>query len=248
MSQFRAAILKPSSHRSLRELGAAIIRCRRCPRLVLHREAAAAEPPRRYRGQSYWARPLPGFGDPRARLLLIGLAPAAHGGNRTGRIFTGDQSGTWLFRALHQAGFANQPSSEHRDDGLTLHDAYVTATIRCAPPANKPAPDEIAACAPYLLRELLLLDRVKVVVGLGRIGWQAYLRARRALALPRPTKTAVFGHGSVTTFPDGTTLLGCYHPSQQNTFTGKLTEPMLRAVFMTARELISGPAGRLERR
>jgi uracil-DNA glycosylase family 4 len=205
---------------------------------VAHREAAAATPPRRYRGQPYWARPLPGFGDARARLLLVGLAPAAHGGNRTGRIFTGDQSGTWLFRALHQAGFANQPTSDHRDDGLALRDAYVTATIRCAPPANKPAPDEVARCEPYLLTELTLLDRVQVIVGLGRIGWQAYLRARRALGRPRPVTTPVFGHGSITTFPDGTTLLGCYHPSQQNTFTGKLTEPMLRSVFTTARDLI----------
>ena len=225
-------------HDSLERLNAQIIRCRRCPRLVAHREAAAANPPRRHRGQTYWAHPLPGFGDPRARLLLIGLAPAAHGGNRTGRIFTGDQSGTWLFRALHQAGFANQPTSEHRDDGLALHDAYVTATIRCAPPANKPAPDEVANCVPYLLRELGLLDRVKVIVGLGRIGWQAYLRARRTLGLPRPVAAPVFGHGSLTAFPDGTTLLGCYHPSQQNTFTGKLTEPMLRSVFVTARDLL----------
>src|SRR5881409_1945672 len=154
----------------LTRLNARIVRCRRCPRLVAHREAAAADPPRRYRGQRYWARPLPGFGDPRARLLLIGLAPAAHGGNRTGRIFTGDQSGTWLFRALHHAGFANQPTSEHRDDGLTLHDAYVTATIRCAPPANKPAPDEIARCEPYLLEELRRFERARVIVGLGRIG------------------------------------------------------------------------------
>ena len=223
---------------SLERLNAQIIRCRRCPRLVTHRAAAAANPPRRYRGQTYWARPLPGFGDPRARLLLIGLAPAAHGGNRTGRIFTGDQSGAWLFRALHEAGFASQPTSEHRDDGLTLHDAYVTATIRCAPPANKPAPDEVANCAPYLLRELALLDRVRVVVGLGRIGWQAYLRARRALGLPRPAAPPLFGHGSITSFPDGTTLLGCYHPSQQNTFTGKLTQPMLRSVFVDARRLI----------
>src|SRR5918992_1004071 len=138
-------------------LNTRIVRCRRCPRLVLHREAVAASPPRRHRGERYWARPLPGFGDPRARLLLVGLAPAAHGGNRTGRMFTGDQSGTWLFEALHHAGFASQPTSEHADDGLTLRDAYVTATIRCAPPLNKPAPDEALACRPYLLQELKLL-------------------------------------------------------------------------------------------
>jgi uracil-DNA glycosylase family 4 len=215
-----------------------IVLCRRCPRLVRHREASAAEPPRRYRGQPYWARPLPGFGDPRARLLLVGLAPAAHGGNRSGRMFTGDRSGDWLFRALWEAGFANQPTSEHRDDGLALRDAYVTATIRCAPPANKPAPDEIEKCTPYLLTELRLLSRVRVVVGLGRIGWQAYLRTRRRLDLTRPSATPVFGHGTVTRFPDGIVLLGCYHPSQQNTFTGKLTREMLRSLFVTARSLI----------
>jgi uracil-DNA glycosylase family 4 len=220
-------------------LDARIVRCRRCPRLVAHREAAAAAPPRRYQGQRYWARPLPGFGDPRARLLLIGLAPAAHGGNRTGRLFTGDRSGDWLFEALHHAGFANQPTSAHRDDGLRLRDAYVTATIRCAPPANKPRPDEVANCEPYLLEELTRLDRVRVVVGLGRIGWQAYLRARRRLGRPRAARTPVFGHGSVTTFDDGVTLLGCYHPSQQNTFTGRLTRPMLRGVFLTARRLLA---------
>ncbi|MBI2202884.1 MAG: uracil-DNA glycosylase [Candidatus Rokubacteria bacterium] len=223
---------------ALERLNRQIVRCRRCPRLVRHREASAADPPRRYRGQTYWARPLPGFGDPRARLLLVGLAPAAHGGNRTGRIFTGDRSGDWLFRALFEAGFANQPTSEHRDDGLVLTDAYINATIRCAPPANKPAPDEMLNCAPYFLTELRALSRVRVVVGLGRIGWQAYLRARRTLDLAPPTATPVFGHGSVTRFGDGAALLGCYHPSQQNTFTGKLTREMLRGVFETARRLI----------
>jgi uracil-DNA glycosylase len=221
----------------LERLNRQIVRCRQCPRLVAHREAVAAEPPRRYRGQKYWARPLPGFGDPGARLLLVGLAPAAHGGNRTGRIFTGDQSGAWLFTALHETGFANQPNSDRRDDGLALHDAYVTATIRCAPPANKPAPEELLNCEPYLLRELRILSRVRVVVGLGRIGWQAYLRARRSLDLPL-AKTPRFGHASITRFPDGMVLLGSYHPSQQNTFTGKLTRKMLRQVFETARELL----------
>src|SRR5947209_2192999 len=158
----------------LDRLNARIVRCRRCPRLVAHREAAAADPPRRYRGHTYCARPLPGFGDPRARLVLVGLAPAAHGGNRSGRTFSGDQSGQLLFQALWETGFATQPTSEHREDGLRLRDAYVTATLRCAPPANKPTRDEIARCAPYLLEELRLLTRLKVVVGLGRIGWQAY--------------------------------------------------------------------------
>jgi uracil-DNA glycosylase family 4 len=226
-------------HRStLERLDARIVRCRRCPRLVAHREAVAAVPPPRYAGQRYWARPLPGFGDPSARVLLMGLAPAAHGGNRTGRMFTGDRSGDWLFDALHHAGFANQPTSQHRDDGLRLLDAYVSAALRCAPPLNKPMPDEIERCEPYFLEELRLLDRVRVVVGLGRIGWQAYLRARRRLALPRPAGTPRFGHGVATTFEDGVTLLASYHPSQQNTFTGKLTRPMLRGVFLEARRLV----------
>jgi uracil-DNA glycosylase len=186
----------------------------------------------------YWARPLPGFGDSRARLLLVGLAPAANGGNRTGRMFTGDESGNWLFRALWEAGFASQPTSEHRDDGLRLRDAYITAAVRCAPPANRPTPAEMARCAPYLLEELRVLTRVRVVVGLGRIGWQTYLRARRALDAPRPASTPVFGHGVATRFEDGVTLLASYHPSQQNTFTGKLTRTMLADVFATARTIL----------
>jgi len=229
--------LQPSPA-TLDQLVDQIVHCRRCPRLVRHREAVAAEPPRRYHGQTYWARPLPGFGDPSARVLLVGLAPAAHGGNRTGRMFTGDQSSTWLFEALHAAGFASQPTSEHRDDGLTLRDAYITAALRCAPPANKPAPDELARCQPYLLAELRLLRRVRIVIALGKIGWDNYLRARRQLALPPALERPVFGHGTSATFEDGITLLGCYHPSQQNTFTGKLTKPMLRSVFVKARTLL----------
>jgi len=208
---------------------------------VAHREAVAAAPPRRYRGQRYWARPLPGFGDPRSRLLLVGLAPAAHGGNRSGRMFTGDRSGDWLFDALHHAGFANQPTSERRGDGLELRDAYITAAVRCAPPANKPTVAEIACCEPYLLAELRLLTRVRVVVGLGRIGWQAYLRARRALGAPAMRPGPQFGHGALARFDDGVTLIASYHPSQQNTFTGKLTRPMLRGVFTTARRLLDRP-------
>jgi uracil-DNA glycosylase family 4 len=223
---------------ALDRLDARIVRCRRCPRLVAHREGVAVKPPPRYAGQRYWARPLPGFGDPRARLLLVGLAPAAHGGNRTGRMFTGDRSGDWLFDALHHAGFANQPTSVRRDDGLRLRDAYITATLRCAPPLNKPLPAEVARCEPYLLEELRALERVRVVVGLGRIGWQAYLRTRRRLGLPRATAKPRFGHGVPTRFDDGVTLLACYHPSQQNTFTGKLTRPMLRGVFVQARRLL----------
>jgi uracil-DNA glycosylase len=223
---------------ALARLNARIVRCRRCPRLVAHREAAGAAPPLRYRGQRYWARPLPGFGDPRARLLLVGLAPAANGGNRTGRMFTGDRSGDWLFGALHHAGFANQPTSIDAADGLMLRDAYITATIRCAPPANKPTTDEILMCRPYLLEELRLLDRVRVVVGLGRIGWEAYLRARRALGAAPPPVRPLFAHGAASDLGDGITLIACYHPSQQNTFTGKLTMPMLRAVFRQARHFI----------
>ena len=207
-----------------------------------HREAVAAAPPRRYQGERYWAKPLPGFGDPRARLLLVGLAPAANGGNRTGRMFTGDRSGDWLFDALHHAGFASQPTSERRGDGLELLDAYITAAVRCAPPDNKPTLDEFARCAPYLVTELRMLTRVRVVVGLGRIGWQAYLRGRLALGAPRTRPAPLFGHGAITRFDDGVTLIATYHPSQQNTFTGKLTRPMLRGIFETARRLVERDA------
>jgi len=227
--------------RSIARLNTRIVACRRCLRLVEHREAVAAAPPRRYRGQRYWARPLPGFGDPRGRLLLVGLAPAAHGGNRTGRMFTGDRSGDWLFDALHHAGFANRPTSSHKGDGLRLRDAYVTAAVRCAPPFNKPTLAEIRCCEPYLVTELRLLTRVRVVVGLGRIGWQAYLRGRQALGAARQRPAPKFGHGAVTRFDDGMILIATYHPSQQNTFTGKLTRPMFRNIFKTARRLLGQP-------
>jgi len=221
----------------LRALARRVAGCRLCPRLVRHREAAAAHLPRRYQGAPYWARPLPGFGDPAARVLVVGLAPAAHGGNRTGRMFTGDRSGDWLFRALHDAGLASQPTSRARDDGLRLRGAYITAAIRCAPPANKPTPAEMERCRPYLLEELALLRRARVVVALGRIGWDAYLRARRAAGLPRPRPLPRFGHGARSLMPDGVILLGSFHLSQQNTFTGRLTRGMLRSVFMTAGRL-----------
>ena len=207
-----------------------------------HREAVAAAPPRRYHGERYWAKPLPGFGDPGGRLLLVGLAPAANGGNRTGRMFTGDRSGDWLFDALHHAGFASQPTSERRGDGLELIDAYITAAVRCAPPDNKPTLDEFARCAPYLVTELRMLTRVRVVVGLGRIGWQAYLRGRLALGATRARPAPTFGHGAISRFDDGVTLIATYHPSQQNTFTGKLTRPMLRGIFETARRLLEREA------
>jgi uracil-DNA glycosylase family 4 len=219
------------------ELARRIVRCRLCPRLVRHREAVAAHPPRRYVGQQYWARPLPGFGDPRARIVVVGLAPAAHGGNRTGRMFTGDRSGEWLFRALHEAGLANQSTSVDPGDGLRLDGAYITAALRCAPPANKPRPEEMRRCQPYLLEELALLRDVRVVVALGKIGWDAYLRSRRAARQPVPRPLPRFGHGARSTMSDGTVLLGSFHPSQQNTFTGRLTRPMLASVFRLASRL-----------
>jgi uracil-DNA glycosylase family 4 len=220
---------------SLETLNASIVRCTRCPRLVAHRRAVALSPPKRFRGAHYAARPLTGFGDPRARVLLLGLAPAAHGGNRTGRIFTGDRSGDWLFHALWEAGFANQPTSRDAGDGLRLRGAYVTAAVRCAPPANKPTREEYRNCAPYLLAEVRLLPKVRVVIALGKIAWDTYLKTRRAMGRPMLARTPVFGHGAVVRFADGATLIGSYHPSQQNTFTGKLTHAMFRRVFTAAR-------------
>ncbi|MGI8980363.1 MAG: uracil-DNA glycosylase [Pirellulaceae bacterium] len=217
---------------------AEIIACCRCPRLVVWREEAAANPPARFRGEEYWAKPVPGFGDPQARLLLVGLAPAAHGGNRTGRVFTGDRSGDWLFRALHKAGFANQPNSTHRDDGLKLTNAYVAAACRCAPPDNKPLPQELANCRPFLLREIELLKNLRVLLGLGKIGFDTAFDALRALGKTTLKSRPKFAHGAEVQVNENLTLLGTFHPSQQNTFTGKLTEPMLDAVFGRARELL----------
>jgi uracil-DNA glycosylase len=221
---------------SLASLAEEIVRCERCPRLVEWREHTAANPPLRYRGQEYWGRPLPGFGDPKARILVVGLAPAAHGGNRTGRVFTGDRSGDWLYAALHRAGLANQARSEHRDDGLRLVDSYVTAINRCPPPANRPTPAERDNCLPYLVRELALLERARVIVALGSYAWDGALRALRQTDVDVPRPKPRFTHGAEAS-AGRFTLLGCYHPSQQNTFTGKLTEPMLDAVFARAREL-----------
>jgi uracil-DNA glycosylase len=220
---------------ALAALTADIVECRRCPRLVAWRERVARDKVARFRDETYWARPVPGFGDPDARILLLGLAPAAHGGNRTGRVFTGDASGDFLFAALHAAGLADRPVSRHADDGLTLFDTYVTASVRCAPPANKPTIEERDTCVPWLALELGLLARVRVVVALGAFGWDAALRvladAGHTLR-PKPR----FGHGAEVAIGPYR-LLGAYHPSQQNTFTGKLSPPMLEAVLLRAREL-----------
>ena len=216
--------------RDLDALAATVAGCRDCPRLAAWREGVAADPPRRYRGQEYWARPLPGFGDPHAQILIIGLAPAAHGANRTGRMFTGDRSGDWLYAALNRAGLANQASSEHRDDGLALRNAYISAVVRCAPPANKPTVEERDTCLPYLERELKLLSEVSVVVALGSFAWDGALRALRGLGQPTPRPRPKFGHGAEVEIGPFR-LVGCFHPSQQNTFTGKLTVQMIDTVF-----------------
>jgi uracil-DNA glycosylase len=222
---------------SIASLQNQIIRCRLCPRLVEWRERVAREKVRRFADQEYWGKPVPSFGDSKARLLVIGLAPAAHGGNRTGRIFTGDRSGDWLFRALHKAGFANQPMSAHRNDGLRLRDCYVTAAVRCAPPQNKPLPKEIANCRPYLLRELELLKRLRVVIALGRLAFDAAL-ASIGLA-EASTKRPRFAHAAECKLKHGISLIASFHPSQQNTFTGRLTEPMFDRVFSRARSIIT---------
>ncbi len=220
----------------LERLQAEIVRCRACPRLVAWREEVAADPPRRFRGERYWARPVPGFGDPGAAIVLIGLAPAANGANRTGRMFTGDRSGDWLYAALHRAGLASQPESLSRADGLRLDGAWVTAAVRCAPPANKPAVAERDECAHWLDRELALLPVARVLVALGSFGWDAALRALAASGRPIPRPKPRFGHSAEAEIGDRL-LLGSYHPSQQNTFTGRLTEAMLDDVLGRAREL-----------
>jgi uracil-DNA glycosylase len=221
---------------ALATLAAEIVACRRCPRLVAWRETVAVEKVARYRDEPYWGRPLAGFGDPDARVLLVGLAPAAHGGNRTGRVFTGDRSGDFLWSALHATGFADRASSRRADDGLTLTDVYIAAAVRCAPPLNRPTNAERDACAPFLVRELALLTGVRVVVPLGQFGWDAVLRALGAAGWPLPRPRPRFGHGAEVRVGDRT-LVGSFHPSQQNTFTGRLTAPMLEAVLARAQEL-----------
>ena len=226
------ATLANVSHRDLAALTADITACRSCARLVRCREAAAAAPPRRFAGADYWARPIAGFGDPRARILIVGLAPAAHGGNRTGRVFTGDRSGDWLYAALHRAGLANQPGSTAKHDGLALRDTYVSVIVRCAPPGNKPTPRERDRCLPYFVRELRALREVRAILALGAFAWDGVLRALRMLghtASPRPR----FGHGATAQIGPYA-VFGSYHVSQQNTFTGRLTEDMLDAVITSA--------------
>ena len=221
---------------ALATLEAEIVECFRCPRLVAWRELVAREKVARFRDEPYWGRPVPGFGDPDARILIIGLAPAAHGGNRTGRVFTGDASGDFLWAALHAVGLADRPSSRRADDGLALFDTRIAAAVRCAPPANKPTIDERDNCAPFLARELAALERCRVVVALGHFGWDAALRAFTSLGQPASRPLPRFGHGAEVKVGPWA-LIGSYHPSQQNTFTGRLTAPMLRDVLARAKEV-----------
>src|SRR5512139_660814 len=228
----------PRPMSSWESLNRRIVACRRCPRLVEHRERISRARRRQYRDWTYWGRPITGFGDLQAQLLIVGLAPAAHGANRTGRIFTGDRSGDWLYDALYDAGFANQPTATDRADGLALHDAFVTAIVRCAPPGNRPTPDEIGACRTFLVEELQLLARVRVVVALGQVALQGFLQAWAESGRPVPSPRPRFGHALMHCLDDRTVLLVSYHPSQQNTFTGRLTRRMLRDVFRRAARLL----------
>lgn len=223
---------------SLERLETEIVACRACPRLVAWREQVASDKKAAHRDETYWGRPVPGWGDPAATLAVVGLAPAAHGANRTGRMFTGDRSGEWLYRALYRAGYADRPESMSRDDGLRLTGAWITAPVRCAPPANKPTIDERDTCRPFLERELALLTELKVLVALGGFGYQVLAGALGVR--PRPK----FGHGVEAVTPSGLTILCSYHVSQQNTFTGKLTEPMLDAIFARSRALGEGAPSR----
>ncbi len=233
---------------SLEVLHDEVIRCRKCPRLVHHRERIARVKTRRFESEEYWGRAVPGFGVSRARLLVVGLAPAAHGGNRTGRVFTGDRSGDWLYEALHRYGFASSPHSLSRDDGLRLQDAYISAVVRCAPPDNKPTREEVETCRSHLVRELEELDRVRVVVALGRIAFDGFLAAWRELGREPPRPRPKFSHGSEVRLERSRILLASYHPSQQNTFTGKLTRSMFHKVFARARSLLKAGVAPLPKR
>ncbi len=215
-----------------------ISNCISCQRLTLYRRNVAKEKVKRFQDWEYWGRPIPGFGDPQAQVYVLGLAPAAHGGNRTGRVFTGDRSGDWLYEALYTFGFANQAESIHRDDGLVLRNCYVAAAVRCAPPSNKPTKEEFEACRTYLEEELRLLRQVCVVIALGKIAFDEYLRTCQAMGNALPSPRPKFSHGVEHILPWKTILLGSYHPSQQNTFTGKLTRPMFHAVFRRAKKLV----------
>jgi len=231
----------------LKVLNAEVIACTRCPRLVTYREQVAREKRRAYRDHEYWGKPVPGFGDPHARVLVLGLAPGAHGSNRTGRPFTGDASGNFMYPVLHETGFASQPTATDRNDGLVLHGLYITAAARCAPPDNKPLPEELANCAPFLERELEGLKDLRVIVALGRIGFEAYLNyllRKKQIAAKREYE---FRHGAEYALPDGRVLLASYHPSNQNTQTGKLTKEMFRKIFKRARELADEAVGRISR-
>lgn len=218
----------------LARLNQEIIRCKKCPRLVKHREEVAKQPPKRYQGQSYWARPLPGFGDPAASIYIVGLAPAANGGNRTGRIFTGDRSGDWLFSALHEVGLASQPESISAEDGMQLRNVYIGAAVRCAPPDNKPKPQEFENCRFYLVREQNALKNANVIIALGSLAYDSVKKVLRIENYRYPP----FGHGQKAILPGGKMVLCSYHPSQQNTFTGKLTRDMFLSVFKQAKEFV----------
>jgi uracil-DNA glycosylase len=221
----------------LAQLHSEVIACRKCPRLVAYREQVAREKRRAWREWDYWGKPVPGFGDPNARVLVLGLAPGAHGSNRTGRPFTGDASGNFMYPVLYETGFANQPTATDRNDGLRLKDLYITAAVRCAPPDNKPLPAEFANCAPYLDREIAELKKLKVVVALGKIGFDAYLNHLKRLGLLNRRGIYIFAHGALYDLPDGKALLASYHPSNQNTQTGKLTRPMFMKIFQQAKRL-----------
>jgi len=223
------------AHAWLSELNREVVACTRCPRLVEYRQKIAREKRRAYLDCNYWGKPVPGFGDPQARVLVLGLAPGAHGSNRTGRMFTGDASGRFLYPVLYETGFSNQPEATDRDDGLQLEDLYITAAVRCAPPGNKPLPEELAKCAEYLDHELQGLRKVKVIVALGKIAFEAYLNSLKRRRLLESKKPYIFQHGATYRMPDGKTLLASYHPSNQNTQTGKLTRPMFVQIFKQAR-------------
>jgi uracil-DNA glycosylase family 4 len=236
VTQPAATIKRVSS--ALAVLNNEVVSCVRCPRLVAYREQIGRERRRAYRDCEYWARPVPGFGDPHARVLVLGLAPGAHGSNRTGRPFTGDASGKFMYPILYKVGFASQPTADHCNDGLRLIDCYITAAVRCAPPDNKPLPLELANCAHFLDRELLLLKKVKIVVALGKIGFDAYLNYLKRKGVLRTKVGYIFAHGARYRLPNDITLLASYHPSNQNTATGKLTAAMFEAVFHEARKMV----------